>query len=142
MPIDGIRQINYGDKLIDPDPVPPFTYALTYPTVPLDVSFFGFETGWRHLQDKYEIGMNLSYFNDDDLVNKRKKGERYLNYLFEENLSDSIYIDYYDYVNIYSNTPNFKGSLSMTFFDSFIKGMTTMITIKGTSPYDLSLIHI
>ena len=136
LPIDGIRQINYGDKLIDPDPVPPFTYALTYPTVPLDVSFFGFETGWRHLQDKYEIGMNLSYFNDDDLVNKRKKGERYLNYLYEENLSDSIYIDYYDYVNIYSNTPNFKGSLSMTFFDSFIKGLTTMITIKGTSPYD------
>ena len=136
LPIDGIRQINYGDKLIDPDPVPPFTYALTYPTVPLDVSFFGFETGWRHLQDKYEIGMNLSYFNDDDLVNKRKKGERYLNYLLEENLSDSIYIDYYDYVNIYSNTPNFKGSLSMTFFDSFIKGLTTMITIKGTSPYD------
>ncbi len=136
IPIDGIRQINYGDKLIDPDPVPPFTYALTYPTVPLDVSFFGFETGWRHLQDKYEIGMNLSYFNDDDLVDNRKKGERYLNYLYEGNLSDSIYIDYYDYVNIYSNTPNFKGSLSMTLFDSFIKGLTTMITIKGTSPYD------
>tara|TARA_B100001758_G_scaffold31936_1_gene23172 strand:- start:681 stop:1637 length:957 start_codon:yes stop_codon:yes gene_type:complete len=136
LPIDGIRQINYGNKLIDPDPVPQFTYALAYPTLPLDVTFFGFETGWKHLQDKYELSMNFSYFNDDDLVNKRKKGERYLNYLSATDLSDSVYIDYYDYANIYSNTPNLKGSLSLTYFDSFIKGLTTVITFKGTSPFD------
>ncbi len=136
LPIDGMRQINYGDKLIDPEPVPPFTYAMGYPTLPLDVSFFGFETGWKHLQDKYEISMNFSYFNDDDLVNKRKKGEKYLNYLSATDLSDSVYIDYYDYANTYSNTPNFKGSLSLTYFNSFIKGLTTVFTIKGTSPYD------
>ena len=136
LPIDGIRQINYGNKLIDPDPVPPFTYALTYPTLPLDVTFFGFETGWRHLQEKYELSINCSYFNDDDLVEKRKKGEKYLNYLSATNLSDSIYVDFQDYFNIYSNTPNFKGSLSLTYFDSFIKGLTTVFTVKGTSRYD------
>ena len=70
---DGIRQINYGDKLTDTETVPLFTYALTYPTLMLDVSFFGFDLGWKHVQSRYEIAFNFSYFNDDNLTEKRKK---------------------------------------------------------------------
>ena len=136
---DGIRQINYGDKLTDTETVPLFTYALTYPTLMLDVSFFGFDLGWKHVQSRYEIAFNFSYFNDDNLTEKRKKGRKYLNLLNSNESSipaDSIYKSYYEYANIYSNTPNFKGSLSATYYNSIIKNLTTTVTIKGTSPYD------
>ena len=137
--LDGTRQINYGDKLTDTEIVPAFTYALTYPTLPLNVSFYGLDAGWKHIKDRYEIAFNFSYFNDDDLTDKRNKGKKYrdlLNNIGSSLPSDSIYATYYDYANIYSNTPNFKGSLSFTIYDSFIKNLTTTINFKGTSAYD------
>ena len=87
----------------------------------------------------YEIAFNFSYFSDDNLTEKRKKGRKYLNLLNSNESSipaDSIYKSYYEYANIYSNTPNFKGSLSVTYYNSIIKNLTTTVTIKGTSPYD------
>ena len=137
--LDAIRQVNYGDNLVHSDPVPHFTYALTYANLPLDVTFFGLEGGWKHLNDDYEISMNFSYFNDQGLVDKREKGKRYSNYLNSlesSSPSDSIYADYFLYANIYSNTPNFKGSLAITNYNSFLDKLSSTITLKMTSPYD------
>ena len=57
--LDAIRQVNYGDNLVHSDPVPHFTYALTYANLPLDVTFFGLEGGWKHLNDDYDHYLNM-----------------------------------------------------------------------------------
>ena len=137
--IDAIRQVNYGNNLIHSNPVPHFTYALTYSNLPIDVTFFGLEGGWKHLSKDYEISMNFSYFNDQGLVDKREKGKKYSNYLSSletANPSDSIYADYFLYANVYSNTPNFKGSVAITNHNGLVDKLSSTITFKMTSPYD------
>ena len=74
--LDAIRQVNYGKGLVNSSPVPQFTYCLTYENVPLDVTFYGLEGGWKHLRDNYEISANFSYFNDQSLVDSREKGKK------------------------------------------------------------------
>ena len=138
---DEVRQINIGDKLISDEPLPPWTYFLTYQTLPIDVMFFGIDGGWKHLGEKYEIEMNFSYFNDDDLNGKRDKGKKYeLVRDFPDssatNNADSIYSDYYDYRRIYSNTSNLKGSLVFSSLNTFVEGLTTSLSLKWTKPFD------
>ena len=137
--LDGIRQVNYGEELVVDNPIPAFTYALTYANLPLDVVFYGLEGGWKHLRENYEISMNFSVFNDQSLVDKREKGEKYYNYTIgaeSSQLSDSAYVDYLSYARIYSNTPNLKGSFSITNHNGFIDKLSSTITLKMTSPFD------
>jgi len=138
---DEVRQINIGDNLTSDEPLPPWTYFLTYQTLPIDVMFFGIDGGWKHLGSKYEFEMNFSYFNDDDLNSKRDKGKKYeLVRDFPDssitNNADSIYSDYYDYRRIYSNTSNLKGSLVFTSLNTFVENLTTSISLKWTKPFD------
>ena len=74
--LDAIRQVHYGDSQLTHDPLPHFSYALTYANLPLDVIFYGLEGGWKHLGANYEFSINFSYFNDKDLVDKREKGKK------------------------------------------------------------------
>ena len=137
--LDAIRQVNYGDNLVVSDPVPHFTYALTYANLPLDVTFFGLEGGWKYLGKNYEISANLAYFNDDGLVDKREKGKKFVDYengLDSSSPSDSIYGGYELYANVYSNTPNLKGSLAITGYNTLIEKLSSTIIIKRTSPFD------
>ena len=136
--LDATRQVNYGKDLVNSSPVPQFTYCLTYENVPLDVTFYGLEGGWKHLRDNFEISANFSYFNDQTLVDSREKGKRYQDYLNAPDSipSDSVFASYLPYANIYSNTPNFKGSLSITNYGSFIEKLSSTITLKRTSPFD------
>ena len=71
-PLDegALRQVHYGDNLTSDDPVPHFTYCLTYSNLPLDVTFYGIESGWKHLQDNLELNINFSYFHDKELVDR------------------------------------------------------------------------
>ena len=138
---DEVRQINIGDDLISGESLPPWTYFLTYQTLPIDVMFFGIDGGWKHLGEKFEFEVNFSYFNDDDLNEKRDKGKKYeLVRDFPDssatNIADSIYSDYYDYSRIYSNTSNLKGSLVLTSVNTFVEGLTTSILFKYTKPFD------
>ncbi|MBL51364.1 MAG: hypothetical protein CMG57_05345 [Candidatus Marinimicrobia bacterium] len=138
---DEIRQINIGDNLISDEPLPPWTYFLTYQTLPIDVIFFGIDGGWKHLGEKFEIEMNFSYFNDDDLIGKRDKGKKYELYIdypdsSATNNADSIYSEYYDYRRIYSNTSNLKGSLVFTSLNTFVENLTASISLKWTKPFD------
>ncbi len=138
--LDAIRQVNYGESLINNNPVPQFTYCLTYANVPLDVTFYGLEGGWKHIREKYEISTNFSYFNDQSLVDSREKGKKYQDYLNAPDslkiLSDSSFATYLPYANIYSNTPNLKASLSITNYGSFIEKLSSTITFKMTTPFD------
>ena len=47
-----------------------------------------------------------------------------------------MFASYLPYANIYSNTPNFKGSLSITNYGSLIEKLSSTITLKRTSPFD------
>ena len=138
--LDAMRQVNYGESLINNNPVPQFTYCLTYANVPLDVTFYGLEGGWKHIREKYEISTNFSYFNDQSLVDSREKGKKYQDYLNAPDslkiLSDSSFATYLPYANIYSNTPNLKASLSITNYGSFIEKLSSTITFKMTTPFD------
>ena len=138
--LDAIRQVNYGESLVNDNPVPQFTYCLTYANVPLDVTFYGLEGGWKHLREKYEISTNFSYFNDRSLVDSREKAKKYQDYLNAPDSlkipSDSSFSTYLPYANIYSNTPNYKGSLSITNYGSLIEKLSSTITLKMTSPFD------
>ena len=125
LPIDAIRQVHTGEELISGNPIPPFIFALTYTTIPLDVTFYGFEGGWKHIQENYEISSNFSYFHDQNLVDKRKRGK-------------NGEAEYLSYVNMYSNTPNFKGSLSITKFNTIMNSLTSTFNFKYTSPFDFS----
>ena len=137
--LDAIRQVNYGDNQISEDPLPHFSYALTYANLPLDVTFYGLEGGWKHLGENYELSMNFSYFNDQELVKKRDKGKKYSNYLNStesSNPNDSTFVDYLFYTNVYSNTPNLKGSITITNYNSIIDKVSSTLTLKMTSPFD------
>ena len=133
---NAIRQVNYGDNLIDDDPVPQFVYCLTYSNLPLDVVFYGFEGGWKHLRKNYELSMNFSYFHDKELVDRREKGKEYLN--SSESDRNPDHLTFVDYINVYSNTPNLKGSLSLVHQNVLINNLTTALSFKWTSPYDFS----
>ena len=50
--------------------------------------------------------------------------------------SDSRFEKYYSYLQIYSNTPNLKGSVSLTNYNGIIDKLTSVITLKSTSKYD------
>ena len=71
-PLDegALRQVHYGDNPTSDDPVPHFTYCLTYSNLPLDVTFYGLEGGWKHLQENLELSINFSYFHDKELVDR------------------------------------------------------------------------
>ena len=81
------------------------------------------------------IGAHLTIANGTALASKYNKTNSYDAISIKYGLINlpRFYVDFQDYFNIYSNTPNFKGSLSLTYFDSFIKGLTTVFTVKGTS---------
>ena len=118
---------------------------MTYANLPLDVTFYGLEGGWKHLSENYELSINFSYFNDQELIEKRDKGKKYSNYLNStesSNQDDSTFADYLFYANVYSNTPNLKGSIVITNHNSIIDKVSSTLTLKVTSPFDLSLIHI
>ena len=137
--LDAIRQVNYGDNQVSEDPLPHFSYALTYANLPLDVTFYGLEGGWKHLGENYELSMNFSYFNDQELVEKRDKGKKYSNFLNStesSNPDDSTFADYLFYTNVYSNTPNLKGSITITNYNSIIDKVSSTLTLKMTSPFD------
>ena len=139
LPFDALRQVHYGADEFSNNPIPQFTYFLTYPNLPLDVIFYGFEGGWKHLGQNFELGLNFSFFSDENLVNKRKKAKKYFNYLsgVESAVpSDSLLEKYYSYLQIYSNTPNFKGSISLTNSNGIINNLTSVFTLKTTSKYD------
>ena len=53
-----LRQVHYGDNPTSDDPVPHFTYCLTYSNLPLDVTFYGLEGGWKHLHEDLELSVN------------------------------------------------------------------------------------
>ena len=137
---DEVRQVNFGDNLVSDEQVPPYTLFYSYQTLPIDVMFLGIDGGWKHLGSKYEFEMNFSYFNDDDLNEKRDKGKKYENYLsYPDSLEfapDSIHSGFYDYRRVYSNTSNFKASLVFTSLNTFVKGLTTSISLKYNAPYD------
>ena len=40
------------------------------------------------------------------------------------------------YANVYSNTPNLKGSLAITGYNTLIEKLSSTIIIKRTSPFD------
>ena len=137
--LDAIRQVHYGDSQVGEDPLPHFSYALTYANLPLDVTFYGLEGGWKHLNKNYEFSINFSYFNDKELVDKRDKGKKYsnfLNSLESSNPSDSVFADYLFYSNVYSNTPNLKGSISITNYNSIIDKVSSTLSLKMTSAFD------
>ena len=137
--LDALRQVNYGDNQVSEDPLPHFSYALTYANLPLDVTFYGLEGGWKHLGDNYELSINFSYFNDQGLVDKRDKGKKYSNYLNSPESSspgDSTFSDYLFYANVYSNTPNLKGSIAITNYNSIIDKVSSTLTMKMKSPFD------
>ena len=137
--LDAIRQVHYGDSQLSDDPLPHFSYALTYANLPLDVIFYGLEGGWKHLGANYEFSINFSYFNDKDLVDKREKGKKYSNFLNSSeasNPNDSTFADYLPYEEVYSNTPNFKGSLSITNSNGLIDKVSSTLSVKMTSPFD------
>ena len=75
--LDEMRQVNYGRDLISDDPIPQFSYFLTYPNLPIDIIFYGIESGFKRLQPEYELSFSFSYFNDQNLRDKREKAERY-----------------------------------------------------------------
>ena len=137
---DEVRQVNFGDNLVSDEQVPPFTLFYSYQTLPIDVMFFGIDGGWKHLGSKYEFEMNFSYFNDDDLNEKRDKGKKYENYVkYPDSLEfspDSILSGFYDYRRVYSNTSNLKASLIFTSLNTFVEGLTTSISLKYNAPYD------
>ena len=79
----------------------------------------------------------LDPFNDQDLVDKRDKGKKYSNYLNStesSNSDDSTFVDYLFYTNVYSNTPNLKGSITITNYNSIIDKVSSTLTLKMTSP--------
>ena len=137
---DEVRQVNFGDNMVSDEQVPPYTLFYSYQTLPIDVMFLGIDGGWKHLGSKYEFEMNFSYFNDDDLNEKRDKGKKYENYLsYPDSLEfapDSIHSGFYDYRRVYSNTSNFKASLVFTSLNTFVEGLTTSISLKYNAPYD------
>lgn len=136
---DALRQVHSGNNQESDDPLPPFTYVLTYANLPLDVTFYGLEGGWKHLNENYEFSINFSYFNDQGLVDKREKGKKYSNYLNSSetsNPNDSTFADYLSYTDVYSNTPNFKGALAITNYNSIIDKISSTLTLKVTSPFD------
>ncbi|OUX32719.1 MAG: hypothetical protein CBE24_03010 [bacterium TMED264] len=137
-PLDegALRQVHYGDNPVSDDPIPQFTYCLTYSNLPLDVTFYGFESGWKHLHKNLELSINFSYFHDKELVDRRKKGKDYLN-AAEENRNPN-HIGFVNYANVYSNTPNFKGAFSITNQNGLIEKLTSTINLKWTSAYDFS----
>ena len=97
------------------------------------------EGGWKHLNKNYEFSINFSYFNDKELVDKRDKGKKYsnfLNSLESSNPSDSVFADYLFYSNVYSNTPNLKGSISITNYNSIIDKVSSTLSLKMTSAFD------
>ncbi len=131
-----IRQVHSGNQKTSDDPVSQFVYCLTYSNLPLDVTFYGFESGWKYLHDNYELSMNFSYFNDKELVDRREKGKTYLNTV--DSLKNSEYLPFLDYANVYSNTPNYKGALSITIQSILIDKLISTFNIKWTSAYDFS----
>ena len=56
--------------------------------------------------------------------------------LIRRAISDSIYGGYELYANVYSNTPNLKGSLAITGYNTLIEKLSSTIIIKRTSPFD------
>ena len=69
----------------------------------------------------------------------REKGKKYSNQLISPETSDSndsAFAEYLLYTNVYSNTPNFKGSLSITNNNSIIDKVSSTLTLKMTSPFD------
>ena len=108
----------------------------------LDVSalIWGLEGQLKYVHDFGEFSLNFSYFNDDDLVQSRLKAEEYLNCINEfgeESIECLINEDFKDFFNLYSNTSNFKYSLSTTFNSVFnIDGLNINCDVKGNNPYD------
>ena len=116
-----------------------FSYFLTYPNLPIDIIFYGIESGFKRLQPEYELSISFSYFNDQNLKDKREKAEKYaeeLNLNEGNEADDSKFQKYYPYLKLYSNTPNLKGTLSITEKGTLNKNLSSSITFKGTSAYD------
>lgn len=101
----------------------------------LDVSaiIWGLEGQVKYINDIGEFSLNFSYFNDDDLVQSRKKAEEYEKCI--DGCNDLE--EYKDFIDLYSNTSNFKYSLSTTFNSVFnIDGLGINFDLKGNKPYD------
>ena len=48
--LDEMRQVNYGRDLISDNPIPQFSYFLTYPNLPIDIIFYGIESGFKRFK--------------------------------------------------------------------------------------------
>ncbi len=53
--------------------------AVSYESLPVETYVWGIETGFKYYSRKLNLDVNYTHFNDDDLVDKRKKGKRYNN---------------------------------------------------------------
>ena len=125
--------------------LPPYTIAITYTSLPVKTTVWGFETGLKYYSDKFEMNLNYTYFNDSDLINKRKKGKRYrnyLNYLYTQNEEYADYADdghleaYNDFFDVYSNTPNHQMNVSLTSYDVFIKHLSVGLQARAISEFE------
>ncbi len=125
--------------------LPQNTIAITYTSLPVKTNVWGFETGLKYFSDKFEMNLNYTYFNDSDLINKRKKGKRYrnyLNYLYTQNeeyadYADDAYLEAYnDFFDVYSNTPNHQMNLSLTAYDVFISHLSVGLQARAISEFE------
>jgi hypothetical protein len=122
--------------------------AVSYQSLPVKTSVWGFETGFKYYSRKLTFDVNYTHFNDNDLVTKRERGERYNNAFindltggdtsYAEFAGDLSLIKYEKFKNIYSNTPNHQMNLTVTVYDVIKKGVSLRLQLRGTSKFEFA----
>jgi len=94
------------------------------------------------------LDVNYTHFNDDDLVDKRKKGKRYNNAFinaltggdtsYAEFEKDISLITSEKFRKIYSNTPNHQMNLTATLNDVITKGLSLRLQLRGTTKFEFA----
>jgi iron complex outermembrane receptor protein len=111
------------------------TIAVTYESLPVKTSVWGFETGLKYYSEKLTFDVNYTHFNDNDLVMKREKGKKYNNAFIYQLSLNEVY-DEGEKFNDLDGDGEYTNEGPDT-IDTFIDGIVALEKFKG----DINLVE-
>ena len=123
--------------------LPTNVVALTYTSLPVKTTVWGFETGIKYYSDKFDLDLNYTHFNDQDLKNKREKGEKYRKFLaYDFSVNNGVWEEGEDFDDLNGNDTWDEGEsftpgiaeLAQYANDGGLKQYEDFILIYGNTP--------